>query len=77
MGWRIGQFFFLVGLLVIFMFAASLANETPQGTYLLIGLPTTILGLFIMFKSRQPPGESQRFRRIRKMRSRKKDKASS
>ena len=73
MGWRIGQFFFLVGVLVMFVFAVSLANETPQGNLLLVGLAATGLGIFIMYKNRQSPGESQRFRRIRKLRSKNKE----
>jgi len=73
MGTRIGQFFFLVGLLVMFVFSASFMNETPDFKIFLIGLGSILLGMFIMIRNRGRSGESERFRRIRKTRAKKKD----
>ena len=71
MGTRVGQFFFLVGLLVMFVFFASFVTATPHYNLFLIGLGSVLIGAFIMVKSRKPPGESERFRRIRKLRKKK------
>jgi cadmium resistance protein CadD (predicted permease) len=68
---RIGQFFFLVGLLVMFVFFASYMSETPKYNLFLIGLGSIFLGVFIMVRSRKPSGESERFRHIRKLRKKK------
>jgi hypothetical protein len=73
MGTRIGQFFFLVGLLVMFVFSASFMNETPDFKIFLIGLGSILLGMYIMIRNRVRSSESERFRRIRKMRAKKKD----
>ena len=71
MNTRIGQFFFLIGLLVLFTFFASYMNATPYYSLFLIGLGSTFLGVIMMIRSRKPSGESERFRRIRKLRKKK------
>jgi len=71
---RIGQFFILVGLAVLFAFVASYQAGEPDALLALIGLGATGLGIFIRIKKRRPPGEPQYFRRLRKLRSKKKKK---
>lgn len=75
MGTRIGQFFFLVGLLVMFVVYASFMNGTPDFKIFLIGLGSILLGTFTMMRNRKRSSESQRFRRFRKMRKKEKDEA--
>ncbi|HBX70050.1 MAG TPA: hypothetical protein DEH25_11915 [Chloroflexi bacterium] len=71
MGKRIGQFFFLVGLLIMFVFSASFANGSPYFNLFLIGMALISLGIFMMIRNRKPRSESERFRRMRKLRKKK------
>jgi len=66
MGTRIGQFFFLVGLLVMFVVYASFVNGTPDFNIFLIGLGSILLGTFTIMRNRKRSSESERFRLFRK-----------
>jgi hypothetical protein len=69
---RIGYFFAMVGALILFIFAASYMNQTPQFNICVIGAIPFALGVFLIIRYRKRGGEAERFRYIRKMRSRNK-----
>ena len=69
---RVGQFFLMVGLVVMFIFVASYQLGDPNFSFFFLGLGALILGAFLIFKHRKRGGEAERFRWIRKMLSRKK-----
>lgn len=72
MGRQIGLFFLVVGLLVVFIFAASFQVNQPEYVACLIGLASLMLGAFLIYRYRRRPAETDRFRLIGKMRNRKK-----
>ncbi len=72
MGRHIGSFFFFVGLLAIFIFAASTQVGNPNYVSCLVGLAFLLLGAFLIYKYRRRATETDRFRTIGKMRNRKK-----
>ena len=63
---RVGYFFFLVGLLVMFVFVASYQVNVPRYNLLLIGLLLIISGVFLVVKNRPPSEDAGRFRRFRR-----------
>jgi uncharacterized membrane protein HdeD (DUF308 family) len=63
---RVGYFFFLVGLLVMFVFVASYQVNAPRYNLLLIGLILIISGVFLVVKNRPPSEDAGRFRRFRR-----------
>jgi uncharacterized membrane protein HdeD (DUF308 family) len=69
---RVGYFFFLVGLLVLFVFVASYQVDAPRYSLLLGGLALVISGIFLVVKNRPASEDAGRFRRFRKTRSGKK-----
>jgi uncharacterized membrane protein HdeD (DUF308 family) len=66
---RVGYFFFLVGILVLFVFVASYQVNVPRYNLLLIGLLLVISGVFLVVKKRPPSEDAGRFRRFRRKRS--------
>ena len=68
---RVGYFFFLVGLLVMFIFVASYQVNAPRYSLLLLGLFLVISGVFLVVKNRPPSEDAGRFRRFRRNRSEK------
>jgi uncharacterized membrane protein HdeD (DUF308 family) len=66
---RVGYFFFLVGLLVLFVFIASYQVNVPRYSLLLGGLFLVISGIFLIVKNRPPSEDTGRFRRFRRNRS--------
>ena len=69
---RVGYFFFLVGLLVLFVFVASYQVNVPRYNLLLIGLILIISGVFLVVKNRPSSEDTGRFRRFRRKSSEKK-----
>ena len=69
---RVGYFFFLVGLPVLFVFVASYQVNAPRYNLLLIGLFLVISGVFLVVKNRPPSEDTGRFRRFRRKSSEKK-----
>ena len=63
---RVGYFFFLVGLLVMFVFVASYQVNVPRYNLLLIGLILIISGVFLVVKNRPQSEDTGRFRRFRR-----------
>ena len=72
MGRQIGLFFLFVGVIVVFVFAASLQVDSPEYVLCLIGLASLMLGAFLIYRYRRRPAETDRFRLVGKMRNRKK-----
>ena len=68
---RVGYFFFLVGLLILFVFVASYQVNVPRYNLLLIGLLLVVSGVFLIVKNRPPSEGTGRFRRFRRQRSEK------
>ena len=65
---RIGRFFLIIGLLVIFLFIATFLAGAPIFEFLMAGVIGVILGLALMVRGRSPPAGSERFRTVRSAR---------
>lgn len=59
---RIGQFFFFIGFLGLIVFIATDQANMPRYTYLCGGVLLFVLGVYMMWKYRNPPAPSERFR---------------
>lgn len=73
---RFGTFFMLIGftLLVLFIIGDVLEVEELEVWYLLFGTVFAGFGIYLSILGRQPPGESGRFRLLRRLASRGKKK---
>ena len=69
---RIGVFFIMISLVVLFVFVASYQIDNPSYSLLLGGLALIFVGVFMVIRNRRPSEGTGRFRSIRKLRSRKK-----
>ena len=67
---RVGQFFFFIGFLALVIFYASDQAHSPIYTLLCSGVLLFPLGLYMMWRYRNPPPESDRFNTLRRMRQR-------
>lgn len=67
---RIGYFFILVSLGVLFLFVASFQVGTPNFRLLLVGLVLLFTGIFVVRRNREPSEGTGRFRMFGRMRSR-------
>jgi len=70
---RLGIFFSFVGMAVLALFFTSDIVKQPNISYLFWGITFLMLGLFFMRSAQPDPEESQRFRLIRRIFSRKKN----
>ena len=68
---RLGTFFGFVGVAVMALFFTSDVMEAPNIGYLFWGVVFTVLGFFFLRASRTPPVESQRFRMVKRIFSKK------
>jgi len=64
---RIGNFLILIGILLLILFFASNANETPNFLFLLGGVGSVFLGYQFAKRPRIEPSESKRFRTVRRI----------
>jgi LPXTG-motif cell wall-anchored protein len=71
---RVGYFFIIVSLIVLFVFFASYQVETPQYNLLLAGLALIFIGVFIIIRNRKNSEKAGRFRKVNKIPSRQKQK---
>jgi hypothetical protein len=69
---RIGIFFIMISVIVLFIFVASYQVDDPNYSLLLGGLALIFIGIFMVIRNRRPTEKAERFRTIRKLRSRKK-----
>jgi hypothetical protein len=67
---RIGYFFILVSLVVLFLFVASFQVGDPDFRLLLVGLAMLFTGIFAVRRNRKPSERTGRFRMFGKIRSR-------
>ncbi|MEN8172992.1 MAG: hypothetical protein ABFS03_08950 [Chloroflexota bacterium] len=67
---KIGAFFLLAGMMLIFIFWGSLGASPSSSRWLFIGILSIIWGLFLIRRGRTV-SESQRFRTLRKLRGKK------
>ena len=63
---RIGCFFILIGILLLFLFVTSDLAHVPQFTYLLTGVVVLLVGWLLWRNGRAAPRESGRFRILRR-----------
>ena len=69
---RVGYFLIMISIIMLFVFAASYQVNKPDYGLLLGGLLVIFIGVVIVIKNRRPSEKADRFRTIRKIRSRKK-----
>jgi hypothetical protein len=65
---RLGQFFFLMGLLGLVIFFTTDQSQNPQYLFFCGGALLILLGTFLFLRAFIPPAESSRFRGVRKWR---------
>ncbi|MFC1996508.1 hypothetical protein ACFLXI_02735 [Chloroflexota bacterium] len=68
---RIGYFFIIVSLIVLFAFVASYQVDNPDYSLLLGGCALLFIGIFMVIRNRRPSEKAERFRMVHKARSRK------
>jgi hypothetical protein len=74
MGRQIGMFSLFVGMIVVFIFVASLQLGSPEYSYCLIGLLLVILGGYLIYRYRRRPEPAERFRIFRRRRKKEAEK---
>ena len=67
---RLGQFFFIVGLVLLIIFAATLQSGDPQFSLFLPGLFGFALGFLLIWRGREPGEPSDRFHSWRESQAR-------
>jgi hypothetical protein len=67
---KIGVFFLIIGIVLIFIFWGSVQASLPNSRWLFFGFLAIIGGLVLIIRGREM-SESQRFRTIRKLRGKK------
>lgn len=74
--YRLGSFFILVGLGALFFFWMTIQspNTEPQGNYLVIGVASLILGIWLAWRGRPKPHDVERFTTVKKIFKRDKKK---
>jgi hypothetical protein len=65
---RLGQFLILIGVLTLAIFWFSLRAGDTDINYLLVGLPSFLLGVLLVLRGRSQQS-SERFRTLRRLRS--------
>jgi len=63
---RLGQFFLLIGLILLILFFFTEGGQNPRPLLLLGGLASTVFGISLIWRSRAPAAPSERFRTVRK-----------
>ena len=71
---RVGRFFVLLGALLLAIFFASDLADTPRFNIFFWGFICSISGVLLWRKGRVPPEPSNRFRYLRSLRNRGKEK---
>lgn len=70
---RIGQFLFLLGFFLVFLFIVTDIGQEPKYELFFWGLVGLIIGAIMIARNRPKPKESGRFRLLRNLRSRDKN----
>ena len=64
---RLGQFFLVIGLVMLIVFFGTDQSQNPQYYLFFLGAPLTALGIFLYWRNRKPAEPSNRFEGFRKM----------
>jgi hypothetical protein len=75
-GYRLGSFFILIGLGLIFLFWITTQGENPQpeGNLLILGMGSLALGVWQAWRNRPKPQDVERFKTAKKLFGRDKKK---
>lgn len=65
--WNVGQFFVLLGILLLVFYFATSQVDSPIVYYFCFGVILLLFGVYMMWIGRNPPIASDRFRSIRRM----------
>jgi len=65
-GGRVGQFFVFVGIIILVIFFVSDRVQAPNYVYFCSGFILLILGVYAMWRGRNPPELSERFGMLKK-----------
>lgn len=68
---QIGQFFMVLGLIVLVVFCATTQANTPAYPFCIAGLAVFAFGSFLFWRGYTPPPPSERFRLLRNRKSKK------
>ena len=71
--WNVGQFFVILGILLLVLYFATSQVDSPIVYYFCFGVILLLFGVYLMWIGRNPPVVSDRFRSLRRM-SEKKNK---
>jgi uncharacterized membrane protein YbhN (UPF0104 family) len=65
--WQVGQFFLVVGVLLLILYFITNQAKNPTILYFCGGTLMLILGIYMMWLGRNPPLDRERFRMLRQM----------
>lgn len=71
---RVGQFFLFVGVILLVIFFSTDPDTPPLVGFFLWGAGLVLLGLYMIRRDWKAPPPSERFRLLRRLRRRPKDK---
>jgi hypothetical protein len=69
---QIGLFFLYIGIIITIIAVTSFQIEDPVYGALMLGIGISIFGIFLAWRYRPAPSESERFKAWKKMTSKKK-----
>jgi peptidoglycan/LPS O-acetylase OafA/YrhL len=64
---NVGQFFALLGFLLLVLYFATSQVDSPIVYYFCFGVILLLIGVYLMWIGRNPPVGSERFRSLRRM----------
>ena len=70
--WPVGQFFVLMGVLLLILYFISSQSNSPMYMSFCSGVVLLMLGVYFLWTGRNPPTSSERFRMLRGMSERRK-----
>ena len=70
--WQVGQFFLVLGVLLLVLYFVTNQAKSPTILYFCSGTLLLILGIYMMWLGRNPPLDRERFRMLRQMSERRK-----
>jgi hypothetical protein len=66
---RVGQFFLVIGLILLTIFFFTAQGEHPAYGYFIFGALVTFFGGFLIWRYRKPRPQAERFRTVNRMRT--------
>ncbi len=67
LGRRLGQFFFFLGVFLLVLFWGSVESGAAMSDFLLGGVGSVLVGIWLLWRNRPPPPEVERFKTLRKI----------